>query len=484
MVTVAASAGCNTHAGPLERRVANIALDLEFQRMHAPMIERPLTLADALQYAQQYNIQAWISAQESKLQHEQITQSALKMLPAMLIGGEYSERSHYDASSSQSLRTGKQSLEPSFSSEVRVRTFDVTATWNLLDFGISFLRTRQQGNRAMIAAENERRVRQNLAFEVTRTYWAAVAARESAECAERIGGQVCTALESIRKEIEEKTVSQVDGLRQETLLLQRFEELRGYRRSFRRAQEDLAALIGLPPGAPFELARVDCDQPVPPLSLDADALEWQTLRNRPELFQKDLEELVVHDEALVAIAEMLPSPAGFWRYDSDRNRFLVYNQWNTVGIRASWDLLALPAQIQGYANTRLQAELVARERTAIAVAMLTQLHLAIIDFHEAAEQREFSRNLSRKHDALLEAIQSEADEGKASGGDALDQELSRLRARARYLADHADLMTSIARLSNTIGTDLPVPARGEAHALPPEESGVRGSDGLATQAAD
>ncbi|MGB2985625.1 MAG: TolC family protein [Phycisphaerae bacterium] len=447
--------GCAPQAGARQVRLTNASLDMEAYRARAPDIRSPLTLEDALDYAARYNIEAWIAAQESKFQRELATQSTLKMLPSLMVGAGSQERSRFDASSSQSLEKRDESLEPSFSSEKRGGTFDISLTWNLLDFGISFLRARQQGNRISIALERERRVVQNLALQVTSTYWRAVAARESAEKAEQIGEEVSVMLADIRKEIADKTISEIDGLKRETSLLERQDELRRFKRDYLKAKTELAKLIGLPPGTPFTLAEVDFDNPIEPLHYDIEELEWEALRNRPELFEKDLEQAISRDEARVALAQMFPSPAMFLQFNYDSNRFLAYENWSTVGIRASWDLLAIPQQIKQRGAVKLQAELIAKRRMAIAVAILTQLHLSLIEYDEGLEQCEFSRTIAQKYGSLLEAVMSQAAEGKSHGGECIEQRMKYLKTRARYLSTYANVMTSNARLLNTIGRTLP-----------------------------
>ena len=103
----------------------------------------------------------------------------------------------------------------------------------------------------------------------------------------------------------------------------------------------------------------------------------------------------------------------------------------------------------------LQTDLTVARRTAIAVAVLTQLHLSLIDYQEALAQYVISEAISDKHRQLLEAIQSEAEEGKSHEGESVDQRIKYLRARARYLTARAEVMTSQARLINTVGLDPP-----------------------------
>lgn len=419
-----------------------------------PALAGPLTLQEALELAARHNIEVWLAAQQRKVEQELATHSLLKMLPSLLAGGESSRRSEYEASSSESLATGQESLEPSFSSEKEVNRWDVSGIWNLLDFGISYLRARQQANRVLIAAERERRVRQNLALEVTRTWWQAVTAREVARQADELAERVAAALDKLGRQVAEKAISEVDGLKRETMLLEQQEELERYKRSYLAAKAELAALIGLPPGADLSLAEVDLEQPPSPAEFDVEELEREALRRRPELYEKDLEEAISRDEARLALAQMLPSVSLFWRFDHDNNRYLAFKHWHTAGIRASWDLLTIPQQLAHHGALKHQTELVIRQRLAVAVAILTQLQLALIDYTDTAERLTLARAIADRHQALLLALQSAAGEGKSHGGETLDQELKALKARARYLTGYAALMTAEARVWSTIGRDV------------------------------
>ncbi len=453
LLMAVAGIGCAEHASLTQTRMTNASLDMDAYRTRAPVIQHPLTLEDALDYAARYNLEVWIVAQESALQYELATQSKLKMLPSLMAGSETHSRSNFDASSSQSLLTRKQSLEPSFSSEKRGGTFDISLTWNLLDFGISFLRARQQDSRASIALERERRVRQNLALEVTATYWQAVTTRESANDARRITEEVTVVLSNIRKQIEDKAVSEIEGLKQETSLLERLDELRRFERNYLKAKTRLGKLIGLPPGTDVDLADVDLDKPIEPLAYDIEKLELQALHNRPELFEKDLEQAISRDEARIALARMFPSPAMFFQFNYDTNRFLAFEKWHNMGVRASWDLLSIPQQIKQRDAINIQTELVAKRRVAVAVAILTQLHLSLIEYEEALEQHHFAKTISEKCGSLLEAVESTAAEGKSHAGESIGHKMKYLKTRAKCLTAYANVMTSKSRLFNTVGQD-------------------------------
>ncbi|WP_244442591.1 TolC family protein [Azospirillum lipoferum] len=61
------------------------------------------------------------------------------------------------------------------------RTGDLGFTWNVLDFGVSYLRARQSSNLVLVADERRRRVVQGILQDVRTAYWRAVAAERLLE---------------------------------------------------------------------------------------------------------------------------------------------------------------------------------------------------------------------------------------------------------------------------------------------------------------
>ncbi len=449
--------GCATDLTREQAREHFAQLDLAAYRAHGPTVVKPVTLNDALRYADRYNIDVWVAARERQFQSELVTHALLKLLPELRVGGESSRRSEYDAARSVSLQSGEESLEPSYSAEKDVRRWNISTTWSMIDFGISFFRMRQQASREQIAAERERRLRQNLALEVTRAYWQAVTARAVARRADCVDAEVIGTLEGLRAEMEARTISEVEGLQRETALLEQQEELQRYRRAYLSARAELATLMGLPPGTLLTLAEVDLSVEPPPIELDLSELEWEALRSRPELYEKDLEVAISRDEARVTLAQMFPNLSLFWRYEGDRNRYLFFDEWQQAGMNVSWNLLALPAQWQQHRALELQTDLIGKRRMAVAVAILTQLHLAAIDCAQADEEHRLRRDIAEKHQRLLAAMAAAAEEGTSHAGQTLEHKLKQIKAQARSLGSLANLMIARARVENTVGRNL-VPA--------------------------
>lgn len=447
-------AGCI--APPPDRaalRETNAGADLARYEAREITVPDPLTPGAAVRIALRNNLEAWIAREETALQKELLTGAKLGMLPELLVEGGASERSEVAARSSESLLTGRESLEPSFSSEKTRKYVTATATWNLLDFGVAAFRARQAASRAAQAEERYRRTRQTLALRVRRAYWRTAAAEEAVRIAARVDESVRALREVVRREMAARTIGEIEGLERETPLMEQQLRLRRYEQDAREARAELSALLGLPVGTTVTLADVDFDALPPSPAMDLPELEREALRKRPELLEEDMEERISRDEARVALARLFPSPSAFASYDRDPDKYLYYNDWTTVGLRAVWDLLAVPRRLALHEAETRRAELVATQRTALAVGILTQVHLAVIEYEGELERLLLSREIAANRERLFEAAEGKVEDGKGTAAEALASEVQYLLARTRYLMSYANAMTACYRIETTVGRD-------------------------------
>jgi outer membrane protein TolC len=443
--------GCASNTDWQQVRDEKAVQDWRTYQDRAPQLDGPLDLKAALELAQVHNVEVWVAAKDREFQHELLTRSRLKMLPMLEAGSIVSERTEYDAASSRSLQTGEETLEPSYSSERTAKTFDASFMWNLLDFGIGFYREQQAYHREQIAAYKEQRVRQNLAYEVTKTWWRAVTARDLSNKAAVLSEEIAEALEATQREQTEQTISELEGLARQAALMEDLNRLREYREQFYTAKAKLAQLIGLPPGVEYTLAPVDFDDALTGWTPDLESLQRVALRQRPELFEKDSEEAITEHEVVLALLEVLPRPELFWRFSYDDNRFLAFHHWHNAGLRATWDLLAVPAGVQRHEAAKVQQEVIERQRLAVAVAILTQLHLAAIEYDARVEEYKQGKALCETRDNLAVAVQRQVELGKGHAAELLTHKIKALRARAGYLLPLADVKAAQARILNTAG---------------------------------
>src|SRR3546814_15263040 len=84
---------------------------------------------------------------EEALAKRQLDLASFDMLPRMALDAGYVGRNNVSASSSQSVETGTQSLEPSTSQDRDCEVADLTMVWNVLDFGVSHISPKPAGDK-------------------------------------------------------------------------------------------------------------------------------------------------------------------------------------------------------------------------------------------------------------------------------------------------------------------------------------------------
>lgn len=134
-------------------------------------IIQPLTLYAAIARAIKYNQDHRLRQLEEALAEQQLDLSRYDLLPRLLASAGTSRRSNLNASVSQSLTTGIRSTEASTSADRSTYNSDLTLSWNLLNFGLSYYTARQESDRRLIALERRRTVTHNLMQEVILAFW-------------------------------------------------------------------------------------------------------------------------------------------------------------------------------------------------------------------------------------------------------------------------------------------------------------------------
>jgi outer membrane protein, multidrug efflux system len=94
---------------------------------------------------------------------------------------------------------------------------------------------------------------------------------------------VTTALASAQRIVDQKLQAPLTPLNYQRDLLNIQREVRRLFREFSTAKTQLASMMGLPPGTPFELVIPPRETVVPVINLDSEKMEEQALMLRPEL---------------------------------------------------------------------------------------------------------------------------------------------------------------------------------------------------------
>ena len=342
MAVVLALTGCAVSPKPISVQERQATLEADRQAMFGSQeaLSGPVTLQEAMARALKYNLDYRVKLMEEAMAQRQLDLSSLDMLPRLAAGAGFTSRNKDNASSSQNVETGQQSLVPSVSTERQQRTADLSLSWNVLDFGVSYYTSQQQSDRLLILQQRKRKVAQQMMQQVREAWWQAVAAQQLQTRIDSLLKEAEAAMEDARQVEVQKLRSPLEALTYRRQLLDVIRQMGIIRNALSQAKPRLAAIMNVPPGQRFDVA-VPAELTLPPLTLGIDRMEEMALLNRPELAEARYNERIGTAETRKAIAKLLPGLEFSVGEHYDSNKFLVNNAWGDAGLRISWNLLNL-----------------------------------------------------------------------------------------------------------------------------------------------
>ena len=455
-VAVLAMAGCTVIPMPLSdpERIAEAQADRLAMFADQEPLTRPLTLREAFDRAIKYNLDARVKAMEAAVALQDLDLANYEMLPKIAVNAAGVTRDNTEASSSTSILTNQQSLEPSTSTD-RTRAFgDLTLSWNILDFGVSYFNARQAADRTLIAEERRRKVVQGLLQDVRRAYWRAAAAeRLSAKLKQSIRAAEA-ALPSAQRVESEGLRSPLDALRYQKALLDLLRQLESVQWVLEGSKTELAALINLPPGQRYRIAATSGrGLRLPPLPMSIMRMEETALLLNPDIREQSYERRITAAETRKAILRLLPGLNLTAGPHFDTNSFLVNNHW-----------VAAAAYLNGYLNNLITAPTVIRRsenaeilsdvrRQAISMAVLTKLHIAAEQYQAATKEYRRASQLSDVDQRLYQQISNRVATDAQGELEKVSAQVSALYSELRSYQSFAEAQAAIGRLYAALGID-------------------------------
>lgn len=450
--------GCAVTSTPIDRKESEQRAKSDLVDMYKDQepLSGPLTLHEAMARAVKYNLEARLKVMEEAMAQRQVDLASFDMLPRMALSAGYAGRSNEGASSSQSVLTGTQSLEPSTSQDRDRRVADLTMVWNVLDFGVSYISAKQQGDQRLIVQERRRKVVNTIVQDVRSAYWRALAAERLLKQIDSLMARVDKAQTNSQAMSDQRVGDPIQALSYQRALIEATRQLEDQRRALSLAKTELATLINLPLGSDLTLAAQN-DYEVPELKVDFGRLEQEALASRPELREQDYQSRISAAETRKAMLRLLPglefSAGG--HYDS--NSFLVNQRWADYGVKVTWNLfnvLSGPAAI----DVAKAGEAVATaRRQAMSIAILAQLYVANANYQEALRQFKTSQQLSTLDGQIVGQLRNRYKANGIGELDLIQGELNTLQADLRRDLSYADLRNAYGQIFASAGLDpLPV----------------------------
>jgi outer membrane protein TolC len=450
-------AGCGVEPKPLtdaERR-AEVQTDLKAMFAGQEPLDHPLSLPEAYRRAVKYNLDRRVKQMEEAVAVDGLSVANLDMLPKLTADAGYLNRSNTLAESSTSILTNRQSLEPSTSTDSNRGITGLSFSWNILDFGVSYFAARQSADRVMIALEHRRKVAQNLVRDVRSAYWRSAAAQVLAGQIDRSIKEAEAALATSRSVEDEALRSPVEALRYQRTLLDLLRQLEEVRNRLMIAKTELAALINLPPGCDFTLdIPPDAQLTFEPIDEPIDRLEQVALVRNPDLRELSYQARISVNEVHRSILSLLPGISFNYGPQYDSNSFLVNSWWGEGAARVTWNLMSLLTGAPGVHRARDSVKLAEAQRQALAMAVLTKLHLAYQQYLDAGKEYGRARTLAEVDERLYAQLSGRAAAEAQNELEPIVAGVASVASSLRRYESYSNMQAALGRLYDTVGIDI------------------------------
>ena len=451
--------GCSVKLQPfgLEELEAKREARLEQFTANQEEITRPVTLYDAMARALKYNLDYKVELYEEALRNSESDLSNLDMLPRLVASAGFSDRDNFSGSSSSALLSsdtiGGQSLVSSTSSDRDVFDADLTLSWDVLDFGLSYVRAKQSADAVLIANERKRRVANRIIEDVRTAYWRAVSAQNLVDRLSSLEDDIEKALTESDAAFRKKQTSPLAALTYQRELLDIQNTIQQMHSESVAAKRQLAALMNVSPSTVFTLAIPDRDTRESGVVFKPEAMVRHALVNRPELRELNYEQRISENEATGALLDLLPSLRVFGGFNHNSNDFLFNSDWLSWGAQASWNIFKVFSYPATQRTNELQQELLNQRSLALTMAVITQVHVGISRYEIAKRRMNTSHNYFDVNNNIMEQTQKGYDARSVSYQNFVREQMNSIVAEARFDVARASLENAYANIFASIGQD-------------------------------
>ena len=447
--------GCAFVPHPLTdaERSAEASRDLAEVFSGQEPLTHALTLEEAFARAMAYNLDERVKGMERQVAARDFEISKFDLLPKVIATAGASTRNNVLASSSVSVITHTQTLEPSTSTDSDLRFADLTTSWNILDFWVSYFNSKQQADRVLVAEEQRRRVLQALFQDVRRAFWRAASAQRLSNDVRETIREAENALESSRK--GEPLRAPIDALRYQKSLLDELRDLEFVQRQLAVSKTELAALINLPLGTAYSVAaprNLRIESPRMPVR----QMEEVALVRNPDVREASYQVRITADETRKMLARNLPGINFNYGPNFDSNSFLVNNTWAGGAVRLSANLISILSIPEQMKRGQLAEDTAITRRQALSMATLAKLHIAYQQYLAAAKEYRWADQLASVDRRLYQQIANRTETDAQSELERVQARVSAVESDLKRYRSFAEAQAALGRLYDAVGID-PVP---------------------------
>lgn len=416
-----------------------------------------LSLEDAIKRGLSYNLDARVAAMEALSQQSAVSVAQLRALPGVTATGGYSGRDSDGSSSSRSVLTGQQSLEPSISTDQHRRTASLEMNWNLLDAAIALADATRADDDAGVARERHTKVIQNVERDVYAAYWRALTYQDIANKNTDLLTKADAQLNNFDLAVEQDLLSADEASEKSALIIERQKAYRDLHDRLQLAEIELKSMLSLPLDAKLVLTtkRKDITGHIARvLEANVTDQEWTALENRPEMREEILKKNITIMDTRREVFQTFPGFELFYGKNYDSNQFLTLPNWDSWSLKIVQSLtgiFTLPGRYTAAKDKQLVAD---ARRQALSASILAQTHIGRARLATTAANYRTSEKAEKAAQRKAAAMLGRKDNGFAAGEAAMraafDAAIEEMRSGLAY----AEMQEAFAAFNNTLGLNL------------------------------
>lgn len=421
-------------------------------------VNGPISLYDAMARAIKYNLDYKVEVFEEALRVSEAQLSRLDQLPQLVASAGLSNRDSYSASRSSPIidsnSVGALSQTPSTSSERSVTDASLTLSWDILDFGLSYVRAKQSGDRILIANERKRKVINRVIANVRTAYWRAVSSEKLIGRLKSFEAEIEKALDDADRAYVDRQAAPLPALTYQRELLQIQQTIQTMEGEMRLAKMQLAALMNIDPSASYTLDIPEQQESLDDVQWVAEDLVDTALIDRPELRELSYEQRINQAQAKVALLEVLPNLSLFGGFNYNNNDYLYNNNWVHWGAQTSWNIVDAFKYPHKKRVVEVNGEFLDQRALALTMAVITQVHVSLSQFEIAKRKLDTVQKLRGVNNNILSQIEGGYEARKVSYQTFVRENMNNIVSEARFDMSYAELQNAFADIYTATGQQV------------------------------
>ncbi|OSQ36937.1 hypothetical protein TMES_15825 [Thalassospira mesophila] len=425
--------------------------DMALIKSSVPPVMGPLTLSEAIARALKYNLANRVKIMESALATKNFDLAKLDMMPLFKADGGYSARTSKNATNSRDYRTDIESNSYSYSDDPQHWDGNLRFSFNVLDFGVSYLQAKQEADRAVIAMHARTKSMARLIQEVRTSFWRVV-------LLERVSPAVDELLARADQSMSDLETARTEGLRpplavleDKRALIEIIQQLETMQQSIGAARIDLASLINAPSEEKLQLKVSSDFPPLPQTQPDFDQLELYALVHSSDYTDEIYNLRIARNESRKAIARLFPSLEGFGSFNADTNHFLANRSWYEAGARVSWNLFNLLRVGDINETNDARRNMTVARRMAANMAVITTVHVSWQEYVNANARLSQAKKIDEIDKEISHLTDESVATDAATGMERVRSEIRALRSAVARVLAYSDAQDAYGRFLFSLG---------------------------------